>query len=161
MARVREIDGLLWAEWADPPNWAPGQPRGYTAQQKAGLAYEKRFGEFLSRTKFPADALLLGGPWLHFEDRNGRGWAQPDFLLVSPRGAYIFECKLKENTKAWVQLFRLYTPLLDFILQRPLKRVQVCKHLRPLPAGTERIPTIHRAKDLRDECIWNWTGRGA
>lgn len=159
MARTREIQGLEWAQWADPPSWARERVRGYTPQQKAGLAYERRFGQYLSQSRLPADALLLGGPWIEFLDRNGTGFAQPDFLLISPRGAYIFECKLKENTKAWIQLFRLYSPLLAFMLRRPLKRVQVCKNLRQLPEGTAPLPTVHRAKDLTDECIWNWTGK--
>lgn len=158
MGRCREVQGLVHAEWMDVPPW--GENKGRTVQQRRGLAYERKFGEHLQRMKKPGDALLLGGPWIKFWDQNGVGFAQPDFLLVSPRGVYIFECKLKENSKAWVQLFRLYGPLVEYLLRRPIKRVQVCKYLRPLGTNSPaRCPVINSAKELKDECIWNWLGK--
>jgi len=165
MARVREVQAESLARVAFSDRTPHRPSRSQKPSIRAGLAYEKKFGDFLQAAPRPPDADLLAGPWLEFHDALGPGFAQPDFLLISPRGIYIFECKLTQNTKAWIQLYRLYSPLMRKLLPGvPLKHVQVCRNLRPEPQALEALgrmglppaPVISRARELRDHCIWNW-----
>lgn len=151
MAQVREIEGLREVRWAENPPWPPNA--GRSPSQKAGLSFERAFGQHLQQLRRPPDSDLLAGPWIEFWDRNGHGFAQPDFLLASPRTVVILECKLTENRRAWVQLFKLYSPLLGALLPGvPQKRVQVCRVLR---RGGE-VTVVRRAAELQDRCIWQW-----
>ena len=59
--------------------------------------------------------MFLPGQWIHFEDENGPGFAQPDVLLCRPPRLFLFECKLTFREEAWDQLSLLYSPLCGFI----------------------------------------------
>ena len=153
----RVVSELVWAEFVDqaPPH-AQATKKGFSAIQREGLRYESSFVDFLRAAPKPDDAMVLAGPWIRFEDSGGIGHAQPDAILLSPRGAYIFECKLSERNRAWQQLYQLYTPLLRNLLRVPLRRVQVCRNLKGL---SPNVAIATSAKELRDNCIWHWDDR--
>lgn len=70
---------------------APQFPaQSLTPAQKAGLAYQRRVGKFLTLWSSSLGWELLDGPWLV-------GPCQPDFLLVSPSGCVlVVEAKLTQ-----------------------------------------------------------------
>ncbi len=55
----------------------------------------------------------LPGLWIEFEDENGKGYAQPDHLVVGPQDILIFECKLSWTPLASEELQTLYAPLVS------------------------------------------------
>jgi hypothetical protein len=120
----RHVKGLKWAQWADPPSFAKRKrARGAKA---AGLRFERKVAEELARR-----GEVWHGQWIEFEDVNGRGLAQPDFIL--PSEGIVLESKLTETPAAFEQLFSLYLPLLELLMGERLCGVQVCRNLAPVP----------------------------
>lgn len=68
--------------------------------------------------------------WLRFVDDAGPGCAQPDLFLVLPTHVLLLEVKLTHTEFAWPQMEGLYVPLLEYVFERPVTTVQVCKNLR-------------------------------
>lgn len=93
------------------------------------MRYEKRFGKYLSRLGFAPRT-----DWFSFVDRNGKGFAHPDYFLVYPQVTVVFECKLTQTDTAFVQINGLYRPILDYVFKRPVVGIQVCHNLRAVPA---------------------------
>ncbi len=53
----------------------------------------------------------LPGFWIEYEDENGKGFAQPDHLIIGPKFILVFECKLSRVPAATEELQTLYGPL--------------------------------------------------
>lgn len=95
-----------------------------SAAQRAGLAYQKKIGKFLSSGR-PCD--LVAGPWYIYVCGDGRRrYCQPDFLLVdtTSKVTVVIEVKIRWTDLAWWQLRELYLPV--------LQRVSPDVHFLPL-----------------------------
>lgn len=150
MAETRKIENLKWVAPARDAPFKPQRPSSGAKLQ--GWQYERRFEKYLKKCRFKGE--LYCGAWFEFEDQNGHGFAQPDFFILGEKRILIFECKLTHNGRGWIQLHRLYGPLLREFFERPVAKVQVCKNLR----AEMRYPIISQASELRDEVVWHWRG---
>lgn len=78
---------------------------------------------------------VLHGPWIEYEDSRGKGWCQPDAIILPPsedKPLVIIECKLTAKGAAEEKLKNIYCPVIERIFQIPAERiklVQVCKNL--------------------------------
>lgn len=119
-----------------PPSLYSKRPRLKGARGK-GISYENKVGarlrQWQERGELVGDIML--GQWFAFEDENGFGCCQPDILVVTDSLVFILECKLTQCEEAWRQLRSLYKPVVETVFQRPSITIQVCKHLRYMPAG--------------------------
>jgi hypothetical protein len=101
---------------------------------------------------------VKAGVWIEFRDRNGTGFAQPDFFLPGPHSVLVFESKLTETDGGYSQIAALYRPLLRHIYQRPVVGILVCKTLirrpdRLISAPAELLDTTEEATYL-----WHFLG---
>lgn len=111
------------------PGFAPSRPRG---AKGAGLRYERALGKALPKETHR-------GLWIKFEDRNGLGWAQPDFLLGFDGKIAILEAKYTWVPEGHSQIELLYRPLVERIWQTPIVGVVVCKVLTSAAGGAREI----------------------
>ena len=157
MGRARKVSGLISACMnSGRPSFSTEKPRKAKGTIAQGHSYEKHFGQLLQKGAQKSGHILQLNPWIRFEDKNGWGWAQPDALLFSKKALYIFECKRTESTTGWVQLYSLYSPLLEHLYPEwPQVRVQVCKNLR-LNGTMPGAPIVTSLKEISDGCILNW-----
>lgn len=65
--------------------------------------------------------------WFDYLDKNGRGFAEPDGLIIYPSRVLIIESKLTGNVHGKMQLEGLYRPLVEAHYQRPAVCLLVCK----------------------------------
>jgi len=93
------------------------------------MTYERKVGRFLKRHF--ADVEL--SPRFAFTDANGRGYAQPDALLIRPDRVVIFEAKYTQRGSGYTQISMLYKPIVEHVYQKPVVGVQVCRILRHSP----------------------------
>ena len=106
-SKKRKIEDLLWAEESlDEP--FPTR-RGSTQAQKLGFAFEKKVEKALAKAKLNFSA----NPWFHFEDLNGIGYCQPDFLIFDATEVIILEAKLRYTPAAEEELRYLYSPIIQ------------------------------------------------
>lgn len=78
--------------------------------QKAGLAYQRRVGDYLRLVRNPDS--ISSSPWFHYLDSSSRrSYCQPDFLVADVLQVLVVEVKLRWTTDAWWQLRKLYLPV--------------------------------------------------
>lgn len=116
------------------PIQAPAWSKGTTRSKKfaAGHAYELKVARLLRRN-FP-DSECIHGLWFEYHDEHGRGFAQPDFLILGEHAPIIVESKYTYTRAAYAQL-DFYARLLNHLWRRPLKLLQVAKRLTRQPQG--------------------------
>ena len=138
--RYKNRDG----EWQDKTEWHTIVVWGKRAE---GLRYQARVGEELARRGLDHAA----GPWLRFEDRNGVGYAQPDFVVITENEWLVLEAKLTQTSAAFAQLFRLYIPLLSCLHpDSEFAGIQVCRNLRT------RDGVVDDLRFARNGATWHW-----
>ena len=130
MARRRSVRGLKKASLIETPSFT----NGYSYQTSAmlqGLRFEKNIKNFLSEA-YDERAKVLPGQWFEFEDIRGRGFAQPDVILLPPQGhLLIVEVKLTWRPGVERKLRRFYGPLCEQIWpDLKQKHVQICRGLK-------------------------------
>ena len=92
---------------------------------------------------FPEADLIDHGPWIRFEDSNGYGFAQPDYLVFDNGRLWVVECKLSHVDVVEKQLCGLYGPLLAELHQEEeLILVEACSNLTP--RGGRRRPHVRQ-----------------
>ena len=152
---IRRVKGLVWAAIRDgAPEFPKRRPRGTKAE---GLRYQKLVGKAL-----PRDA--QEGFWFEFEDRNGYGVCQPDFLLPIPaKGAWaIIECKRTDCRDARVQLLELYLPVVGLALETPCMGVIVAKYTSAITDPGSIAANLDEVLSRADGRlpVVNWLGNG-
>ena len=112
---------------------SPHKARRLYGTRQGGKSYERKVERALkAQQKVIGFNRMDAGPWFYYEDGAGVGHAQPDFVLAYPWGILILECKLTETATAWIQLRRLYTPLLQYMFPMlHVRCIQVCNRLSP------------------------------
>lgn len=124
----------------------PRYPRGNTASQKAGLAYEQKVVDVLSAIYGDQ---FCRAPSILYDDRTGCRMAIPDGVLRVRSELVIIEVKLSHCEKAWWQLNRLYLPLLSALVLpgTRISTVEICRHYDPevrFPVPGELVTSLHK-----------------
>ena len=148
----RVIRHLSWALPCDRPRCIPnGRPRGI---KKQGILYER------------ALAAELGGDWKHgqwfeYEDANGHGYCQVDFLRRTVDATVVLEAKLSWLLEAHQQINQLYAPVLEYVWGVPVVGVVVAKRLTSgmTAAIAHNLPTaLEAARSVRAVAL-HWPGK--
>lgn len=161
------VRGLKEVNLAETAPWP--KPKRLTGAKAAGLAFERKLGKalpgILASSPF-SDFQICQGVWLEFQDSSGRGFAQPDFFLLpptdsilAPQFGLLLECKLSLTARGWMQMEKLYLPLLRRLYRIDFKMIQVCKNLRP---GFTQYPILDciepLSRDIESKSIWQYLG---
>ena len=64
-----------------PPPWCAKNHHGASPVALNGYRYERAVDSWLAEQAPKEGYHLVAHPWIEFTDRNGPGWAQPDFIL--------------------------------------------------------------------------------
>lgn len=119
------------------------------------MTYEKKVGRFLKR-RF---ANIVLSPWFAFTDDNGRGYAQPDALLICPDRVVIFEAKYTQRGSGYTQISLLYAPIIEHVYRKPFVGVQVCKVLQTSPGSSGiEFPEQALTEELGRLLTWHFLG---
>lgn len=90
-----------------------------TGRFVAGVRYEKEVHEYLvEHTLGRVDLKYLQGPWIEYKLRNSSRmqYCQPDAIILNDKGfGIIVEAKYQHCIEAWVQLTRLYAPVVKVL----------------------------------------------
>src|SRR6185503_18873539 len=130
--------------WPNPRNRRGAKGRGLTYQRKVGSELTRCFGQ-----------AVLPGRWIHFVDRRGAGYAQPDFLLETPGAVICFEAKLTQCEAGRLQIQQLYRPLLRQLYSCPVVGVLVCKNLT-CDTGASSVADPRDLLKETEERVWCW-----
>lgn len=147
---TRQVRGLRWARLREAGPFGRSRPRGAKAM---GVRYERQLAKQLG-------AGWRHGQWIEFEDANGRGWAQPDFILIGQRRLVVLEAKYTWVPEAMAQLDLLYRPLCEALWGLPVVGFVVCKNLIPQIQGnlwTDLGEMLEIGRNL--DCL-HWIGTG-
>jgi hypothetical protein len=146
----RQVNGLRWARACERPEAIPiGRSRGAKA---LGVRYERAL-----ELVWPG----VCGQWFEFEDRNGPGWCQVDFIAKVGEALVVVEAKHSWLASAHVELDTLYLPVVERALgKRPIGLV-VAKRLA-MEMGRVRVSaTLEEAVGLAllgHRVVWHWIG---
>lgn len=161
LSRLRRVEHLRWAQWAERPPFATGKRTGNRLQRE-GLRYESKLERHLRASR---EVELLAHPWIEYEDATGLHYAQPDFILTpvgvreagsAARSRILLEAKRSASSAGEVQLRDLYLPLVEALLPGPWVLVQVA-----LNAVWKRTALLELAQVLSltpspDVHLWHW-----
>ncbi len=75
------------------------------------IAQEAALAPMERRVLKPSLLVHSPGLWIEYQDENGRGFAQPDHLVLGASWLMLFECKLGRTAAAAEELETLYAPL--------------------------------------------------
>lgn len=148
---MRAVDGLKWAREAESPWGKRQRVRGAKAK---GLAYERALAKALPGATH--------GQWFEFEDRNGRGYCQPDLILC--RGL-LLEAKYTWTIDGHRQIEGLYKPVLEKVYGVGWIGIVVCKVLvAGMPRGVKVVGDL--AEGVREaragnQVVLHWIGMGS
>jgi hypothetical protein len=145
----RIIVGLKWAKRlsAKPSCIPTSRPRGIKAY---GARYERDFA------KWSGLARSARGVWFEFEDKNGHGYCQVDFLLDS----HVLELKHTWTEDGHVELEKLYLPVVEAATGRAHKGLVVTKKLVPNMKGIRVYRDFGEALEAKDRTrsVLLWIG---
>lgn len=148
----RVIRHLSWALPCDRPKCIPkGRPRG---AKKQGVLYERALAAELG-------ADWRHGQWFEYEDQNGHGYCQVDFLRRTSDATVVLEAKLSWLPEAHQQISHLYGPVLEWIWGVPVIGVVVAKRLVPgmNAAIAHNLPTALEAARAVSRVALHWPGK--
>lgn len=127
----------------DQPLFINGTPSGgLTKAQREGLRYEARAQSYIDRLISKnkgksSDYELLCNPWIVYHNLErgptSAGFCQPDIVLRKQDTVTIIECKIQHTNDSWLQMRKLYEPVLRKIYPRNTKfaLLEICKWFDP------------------------------
>lgn len=148
------VEPLLVARPCQAPFASPRAGKGARGE---GIRYERSLARALPGAKH--------GQWFEFQDRNGLGKCQPDFLLDHGQFVVVLECKYTWVPEGHSQIDLLYRPIVERLLGKPVRGIVVCKRLVPevlRPGGPRIAGSYKEAVDLAaavdNKVVWHWLG---
>jgi hypothetical protein len=131
---MRKVSEVRWVREVGRPGCVPvGRPRGAKA---AGVRYERALALAMPQVSH--------GVWLEFEDALGHGYAQVDFLWRGEGGVVVGEAKLTWRREAYVQVRKLYFPLLKWLFGS-VGGILICKNVTRETPREEITNELHKA----------------
>lgn len=152
----RVVDELRWVKRCSRPSVIPrGRPRGAKA---LGLRYEKAIGKVLT-------PVFEQGSWFAYEDVNGKGYCQPDFIAKIALGQawLVIEAKYTWVAEGHAQIKELYRPVLEMLDGLPVFGFVICKRLVPECDGwiAENFEdAVRKAVSGHPRVVLHWIGEG-
>lgn len=133
------------------------RPRGATDAQRAGLRYEEKVQERLSKWF----SHYLSSPRIAFKDASGTRICIPDGVLLYPDRTVVFEIKIRHMPEAWFQLVQLYGPVLCAYSAAPVQLVEIVNSFDPAvvwPGEFDRIDCLESAlnEPLGKPGVFEW-----
>jgi hypothetical protein len=158
MTKHHVISDLKWAKFVEgpPPLIAKAQAsiKKLSKVQRDGLKFEDEVAMMLSN--YFNENSTKHGPWIQYEDSSGVRHAQPDVLIELENYIWIIECKRTARLKAERQLRELYVPLIEHIVNKPIRLLQVCKYLKPSYCKEDRLIFNDMHDALQDGVDWEY-----
>lgn len=155
---TRVVMGLTSASACARPTCIPrSRPRG---TKGLGLSYERTVASAVRRA-FPT---ALHGQWFQYEDSHGRGYCQPDILLISTSVVWVLECKLSNVDEARAQIALLYAPILRYVYKRDVRGIVVARHLTRIGVQTDVFSGLRDAMKVNDFAtfpVLHYLGKGS
>lgn len=106
--------------------------------------------------------VALHGQWLEFIDKNGKGFAQPDFIMDYEDEIIVLETKYTWVAEGHSQIELLYKPLLERLWGKRVRGIVVAKVLTPdcraLPVFSSLDEAILGTQERN--VVWHWIGSG-
>jgi hypothetical protein len=152
-ASHRIIIGLQRAEkLAKRPSFIPaGRPRGVKA---LGVRYERSLARSMP--------WMTPGQWWRFVDGEGEGWCQTDLIVERGNFSLVLEAKLSWVAEGHSQLEKLYKPVVERALGKPMLGIVVTKYLKPnIPRWVKvegDFESALRASAAGRPSVWHWLG---
>lgn len=100
--------------------------KGNTLSKKRGITFERQVRKELS-ARF--DSEFRGATRFHFSDESGGRICELDAALVRPTDVVVCEMKLTHTSAAWFQLRKLYEPVAAAWWKRPVRCLEIAKHV--------------------------------
>ena len=138
------LSPLSYVRWAERPQHLPTKDK-LKGRRAKGMTYERGVKKQFERLipKLWSSFLIYSGAWIHFIDKNGHGYAQPDMVLELSDSVIIIEVKLTQTDTAEKQTKLLYLPLVaKLIPEKTIYLLQVCKNLRYVPKDGSLIKRL-------------------
>ena len=150
----RHVVGLKWAArlTGRPGCISVGRARGIKA---LGVRYEKAFEKWIG----PGEATR--GVWFEFEDKNGHGYCQVDFLIRGEGEVFVLELKHTWNEGAHVELEKLYLPIVSLAMKAPAFGLVVAKRLTPESRRVKVVAGLEEGKAQARSArrvVFHWLG---
>lgn len=152
------VQNLKWAKFIDGP--PPAIAKALDARkkmsqvQREGLKFETDVALMLS--KYFNEEVTKHGAWIEYEDDTGIRYAQPDVLIELDNYIWVIECKRTARLKAEKQLRELYVPLVEHIVAKPIRLLQVCKYLKPSFYNDDHVILTDIHDVLQEEVDWGY-----
>lgn len=112
---------------------------------KYELAAQEHF-----RSLFPG---WRSNQWIHFSDEAGTRWCQPDGFVELGDYILLVEFKYQHTVEAWEQLRLVYGPLLEYMLRKPVRVLEVVKWFDPLVATPEQVELVAEPKGWKSSAF--------
>lgn len=145
----RKVVGLKWAQEArEGRGWPASRLR--KGAKARGIRFERDLGTMLGPS-------WQHGKWFEFDDMNGMGMCQPDWIKVLPGAVLVLECKYTWVPSGRLQIAELYKPVLEHVYKRPVVGAVVSK---VLVAGMDQAVASSLEDALRCGGVWHWLGTG-
>lgn len=152
-SRKRKIEVLLWVEERKEKNlpFTLTKKSKLTPAQKKGISFEHLIEHELIKHQLN----FSYNTWFEFEDMNGFGYCQPDFLIYLPDSSIIIlEAKYTYTPAGDEELKQLYSPIVQEYYSPPsIHLAQVFHNFSaPLPSPyTSTLPSLLK----KEENYWH------
>ena len=145
---MRQVRELRWAREMDGwPGGIPPVAPGGKGRKWDGLKYEGLLSVGVC-------AGARHGVWYSYQDEFGGGYAQVDFLWGERDGVLLGEAKFTWTRRAYVQVRRLYEPILRRVYgMRFLGSILLCKNLTPDTPREMVVWDLSSAKEMAWEGV--------
>jgi hypothetical protein len=125
----------------EKPDWVSEAKQG---SRGAGVRFER---QVLQALKAAYGDQLEMNPWFMFLENNELRYCSPDAILHLNRPVVI-EVKNGHCERAYLQLHKLYIPVLQTFFDKPFRAVEIVKWYDPkthFPGAMELISSVERA----------------
>lgn len=131
--RVHEVVGLRSAKPCEPV-LPPPNAAAQAAGRAKGLRYEKAVIRHLA-ARWPE---AVPNQWFAYEDSTGPHVCQTDVVVPLRDRVLVFEAKSGHRSLAYVQLRRLYGPVVERVYGLPSVQVEITRSYDPATPWPER-----------------------
>jgi hypothetical protein len=127
---ARKIDKLCWAvPIPSKPSFIQSKRKGLKGAKAQGVSYEKKIKKLLEQEWPEVD--FNYHKWFSFRrELDGKTeFCEPEMFLVFQDFILLLECKRTGCKYGMEQMRDFYAPILRHVYKRPVRCLQICKHV--------------------------------